>query len=344
MSLQEIDLSAPIRPIEWLVDGLIPLGLLTTVASLPGVGKTTLLAALMWEMCPEEGLGAFLDSPVQPGHALYVNYDAPTGDGRTLRTVLDQLAVASPRRHDHIHILEPGEDSHSLTPEDVADIGQRALACGARLIVFDSFMACFPGLDGNKMQDVLSPLSHLRQLAVETGAAVVILDHHPKPAAGEKPGARGPIGSVAKSAQPRAVFSLQALDPETTEGRQLVKVTCTKQTFAQPPHPFVVEFIRQEGGLVLARGEVSEALQETRIARAQALMRGALQQAAGGWVTRKELTQLAQEEAHLRPSAAKLALDRLLSVLGVEAEAQTLSGPGSPKAYRWQPAVAVAAD
>lgn len=334
MPLKDIDLTAPYQPTEWLLDGLVPMGALTIISSLPGVGKTTLLSALMWAMHPDAGDPTFLDVAVQHGSAIYVNTDSPTGDGRAIRTTLEQLRTADARSEDHIHIIETDVGSYGLTEADVTELEERVRARGAKLLVLDSFMASFPGLNGNKAQDVLGPLLRLHQLAASTNAAVIIIDHQPKPAPGEKAGARGPIGSVAKMAQARAVYSLQALPSEDSDGRHIINVTCTKQNFGPPPRPFAVEFIHAGGGLVVMRGEAREFTRETRTARAQHLVREALEDAGGDWVARKDLVALAQREANLTSSGAKLAVTSLLEQLGVGVETRQAEGPGNPLEYR----------
>ncbi|AWN24262.1 hypothetical protein DKM44_14350 [Deinococcus irradiatisoli] len=338
MPLTKIDVTQPYQEISWLVPDLIPQGHPTIVAALPGAGKTTVVAALAWVMSSSEEDRMFLDRPVPGGATIYVNYDSPTGDGRSLRYLLAQLQVADPSgRMNLIHILEPDKETYGLGDPELAQIKTLALEQGVKLIVLDAFMTCFPEINANKLSEAMGPLTALRELATETGAAVVIIDHLPKPQAGEKVGARGVMGSIGKSAQARAVHILDLVKPEDADGRHLIRWRVDKMTFGPVPKPFAVECLHQDGGLLLTVGTVDEVLKETRTAKALQLMHRALIEAGEEWTARKDLVELARSEAALGATAAKQALDTLLAKLGSKVEQHTLSKAGGPLVYRLLP-------
>ena len=334
VKLKLINMTLAWRKTDWLVDGLIPLGHVSIVAALPGAGKTTVLGALGWTVSASEPT-TFLDRAVTNGAVIYVNCDSPTGDGRSVRYILEPLKVADPSgRMEQIQILEPDEGSYGLNDENMEEVKCRALEAGARLIVFDSFMACFPAINANRLQDAMGPMTALHNLATATGAAVVVIDHLPKPASGEKPGARGVMGSIGKMAQARAVHILDAVDPEEANGKHVIRWRVTKMTFGPIPKPMAVEFMHVDGGLVLAVGSIDEVMKETRTARAQVVLSDALHSAGEDWTPRKTLLALAQSTCNLGPTAAKGALDTLLGSLGPAVEQYTLPKPGSPVEYR----------
>ena len=335
MALRQIDTTKPYQAIDWLVKDLIPRGMITIVAALPGAGKTTVMANLTWSLSSAELQRTFLDRAITPGASIYVNCDSPTGDGRSVRYLLDQLKLPDPTgRLDQIHIMEPELGTYGLGEAELDELRQLALDSGAVLIVIDSFMACFPNINANRLRDAMGPMTALRELATTTGAAVVIIDHLPKPMSGEKVGARGVMGSVGKSAQARAVHILQAVDPEEAGGRHVIRWHVQKMTFGPVPKPFAVECIHVDGGLLLAVGTVDEALAETRTARATHLLRQALLESGEGWIGRKDLLSLARTESGLGLTASKGALDALLHNLGVDVEQRTLPKPGAPIEYR----------
>lgn len=333
--LVEVDTAAPYTPISWLVDGLIPAGMISFIGSQPGAGKTTLLGALAWQMSERSEQTEFLGRTTLAGDTVYVNFDSPTGDGRSLRHLLDQLRVANPEGHiERIHILEPDEASHALQVGEWKVIHDLATATNARLIVLDSFMACFPHLNSNRAEDVMQAMTPLRVLAAATGAAVVVLDHLPKQMPGEKQGARGLMGSNSKKAQARAVHLIHPLDPDEYEGRHLVKFQCQKMTFGAMPRAFAVEYIHTDGGLIVTHGTLDEVVRETKTTQARLLVNRLLGEADGGWVARKALIDMVIAETGLGKTGAQLAVNGLLEELAENVEQRTLSKAGSPLEYR----------
>ena len=234
MPLVTVNLAAELRPLDWYVDGLILKSYLNLIASLPGHGKTALLTALAWQ-ASRPGGGEFLGERVGPGATLYVDFDAP-GDGRSVRFWLDKHRAAYPDGDmSKIHVLEPDADTYGMKVEEFGALAALARDTGASLIIVDSFMAAFPNADPVKLTAVQGPLWYLRRLATETGAAVALIDHLPKPMSGEVAGARGVMGSVAKPAQSRTVHILTRVPPKEVGGRNVLKWDVHKMSFAALP-------------------------------------------------------------------------------------------------------------
>lgn len=336
MPLVEVDLRKPLEPLRWAVEGLLLRGYLNTVASLPGEGKTAVLTGLAWQASRPDG-GNFLGHRVAPGTTLYVDYDAP-GDGRSIRYWLERHRHASPDGElDRVVVLEPDHDTYGLAETELAELSKVAKTTRARLIIIDSFMAAFPSTDPVKLTQVQAPLWYLRRLAFETDAAVVLLDHLPKPTGGEKPGARGVLGSVAKPAQARSVHVLTRVPEAEAGGRHLLRWTCTKMSYAARPEPFGLELRFDDQRVYIQPTTLPDGAPGTKTERAAQLMRAHLEASQGQVAPRKDLLRLAVQEGDLSQRIAEDALTNLLNDMGSAVERVTLSGRGKPQGYRLRP-------
>ena len=204
----------------------------------------------------------------------------------------------------------------------------------AKLILIDSFSSAFPSVDPIKLVQVQSPLWYLRRLATETGAAVVIIDHLPKPVSGEKAGARGIIGSVAKSAQARAVHILSRVPPKEVQGRNILRWDTTKMSYSARPEPIGVELKFDDGAVSIEVVDLPEGQGETRTERAIRAMQDYLETNRGTVVPHQALMDIAVEEANLRRRASLDAIGLLKERYGDELVTTFLPGRGKPQGYR----------
>lgn len=331
--LVQVDLSRELEPLDWYVDELILKGYLNLVASLPGHGKTAMLTGLAWQ-ASRAGGGEFLGERVEPGVTIFVDYDAP-GDGRSVRFWLDKHRAAYPDGDmNKIIVLEPDIDTFGMAEGELSQLTNLVRATGASLVIVDSFMAAFPNTDPIKLTAVQGPFWYLRRLATETGAAVILIDHLPKPMVGEVAGARGVMGSIAKPAQSRTVHLLTRVPAKEVQGRNVLRWDVHKMSFAALPEPFGVELHFDEGAVRIEPTELPESAGETKTERASRAMQTHLEVNRGLVVHRKELLQVGIRGANVRERAAANALKELLDRLRDEVEAVKLIGQGSPVGYR----------
>ncbi|BDG18705.1 hypothetical protein TthSNM11_09080 [Thermus thermophilus] len=329
MGLKRIDLHAPLPEIPWVWEGLIPRGFVSVVGALPGEGKTVLLTALAWQATRPQG--ELLGRRVEPSGAVYVDFDAATGDGRAVRGWIERHRAVYPDGDvDRLVVLEPDGDTYGLGEEELAALEGAVREAGAGLVIVDSFMAAFP-LDVVKAHHVQAAFYHLRRLALSTGAAVVVIDHLPKPVSGEQAGARGLLGSIAKTAQARAVHILTRVPPKEVEGRHVLRWDVLKNSFAPVPEPFGVELIFEPGGGVhVLEAALPEGSVNPKKAKAQGVVLTLLQ--GGGVVARKDLVEAIIREANVHRKTAERYLAEIAQEAGLVAV--TLPGKGSPVAYK----------
>lgn len=333
MPLVQVDLNRKLEPLDWYVDGLILKSYLNLVASLPGHGKTAMLTGLAWQASRPDG-GEFLGERVSPGVTIFVDYDAP-GDGRSVRFWLDKHRAAYPDGDmNHIIVLEPDAETYGLQEKELKQLDQIVKATGANLVIVDSFMAAFPSTDPVKLTAVQGPLWYLRRLATETSAAVILIDHLPKPMTGEVAGARGVMGSIAKPAQSRTVHLLTRVPAKEVQGRNVLRWDVHKMSFAALPEPFGVELHFDADAVRIEETALPDAYVETKTERAVRAMHSLLELKRGIVVDRKELLDVAIKEGNVRERAAKNALKELLERLGDAVAVVQLPGRGQPVGYR----------
>jgi hypothetical protein len=337
MALKIVNLTAPLEVIRFAVPDVFPLGFTSFFGAREGVGKTTILAGLLWQMSRPCG-GEFLGWRVPHGSSIYVNTDAPDGESRTVRHWLEKHKAAYPDGDiSKIAVLEPSDGG--LTPDDLESLTLHALETGTQVIVIDSYMGAFPGLDINRLEQTMKPMAGLRNLTAKTKAAVIITDHIPKRMAGEKDGDRGIMGSVAKSAQARAVHILSRVDPKECDGQNTLRWEVHKQSFAQRLEPFGVRLVLEgddQDPAYLVRVERCDLPNSENNGqdRAEKAVTRFLEARAGETFSRKELLEVAISGGNIKERWADEAMRRAFGGFADRLETIKGIGKGAPLSYR----------
>ncbi len=332
-----VNLTAPLEVIRFVVPDVFPLGFTSFFGAREGVGKTTILAGLLWQMSRPRG-GEFLGWRVPHGSSIYVNTDAPDGESRTVRHWLEKHKAAYPDGDiSKIAVLEPSDGG--LTPDDLENLTLHALESGTQVIVIDSYMGAFPGLDINRLEQTMKPMAGLRNLAAKTKAAVIITDHIPKRMVGEKDGDRGIMGSVAKSAQARAVHILSRVDPKECDGQNTLSWEVHKQSFAQRLEPFGVRLVLEgddQDPAYLVRVERCDLPNSENNGqnRAEKAVTRFLEARAGETFSRKELLEVAISGGNIKERWADEAMRKAFGGFGDRLETIKGIGKGAPLSYR----------
>ncbi len=161
------------EPVEWLWRGRIPLGKLTLLDGDPGLGKSTLTAALAASITTGAELpgGGDLDGPAG---VVLVNLEDGVAD--TIRPRLEAAGADLTRCY-----VITGIGEHNRTPsipEDLDELERVVRETGARLVVLDPLMAVLSGtVNAHRDQDVRRALAPAAAMAERTGAAVLVIRH-----------------------------------------------------------------------------------------------------------------------------------------------------------------------
>ena len=310
---------------SWLVDGMFPLGHTSVLYAPAGVGKTRIVSHLAAQVTRPEGL--FMARQVRRGKVVILDADDPTGYGYAVwlnrffntfydadRTLIDLRAITG-----------------GLTPDDVKALTDELKNDPPRLVIVDTFASAFVGLDILRAHHVQMALTGLAELAKELSCAVLCLDHVGKLRPGETVASKGPYGA-AKTFSPRAVFALSRVPPKEVEGRDVLRLDCTKQSYAPEPAPLGIEITLEQND-TRARVALTDLPGKTLLENAKAAIIDALRSAKGEPMPRKALLSAAVAEANCTERYAEKALKDLEHTLGSDLTVTELGGRGSPKGY-----------
>jgi len=200
------------EPVEWLDPGRVPLGLVTVLAGVGGLGKSQWSCALAGRVSRGE-LGSA---------AATLLLTAEDSWATTVKPRLEAVGANLELVHRVSIATDEGEDGLTI-PDDLPELERLVVAHRARLVVLDPLAAHLDGgIDSHKDQSVRRALAPLHRLAEAQGCAVVALIHLNK-AQGLAPLMRLG-GSVAFGNAARSVILLERDpdDPDGEEGSQRV--------------------------------------------------------------------------------------------------------------------------
>jgi hypothetical protein len=209
----------PRTQVTWLEPGRVPIGLVTVLAGVGGLGKSQWTCLLAARLSRGE-LGA-------SGVTLIA-----TAEDSPSTTVVPRLEALEANL-ELIHFLtiktQEGDEDGITIPDDLPALQDMVVANGVRLLVIDPLVAHLPSqIDSHRDQAVRRALAPLYRLAEETDCAVIAVLHLNK-TQGQAPLARLG-GSIAFGNAARSVLLLDR-DPDDPDGdrgsrRVLAHIKC----------------------------------------------------------------------------------------------------------------------
>jgi len=204
--------ASAIRPekVDWALAQRVPLGGVTILAGMQGLGKSTL--SLEWAARWSRGQAAG-DLYGQP-----TNIIIATAEDSAAGTIVPRLIAAGADRS-RISLVQIVRDGLALSPtlpDDVEALAQRMREIGARVLIVDPLSAHLArDVNSWRDQDIRRALAPLHRLAERVRAAIVCVAHLNKGASPD--GLERISGSVAISAAARSAF-LVGEDPADRDG------------------------------------------------------------------------------------------------------------------------------
>lgn len=239
------DAYEPRAPLTYYVDGVLPAGSLSMLYGAPGSLKTMLALDMLvsvasgqsWLPPIRNGTGHGIKTERVP--VLHVDYDS--GE-RVLQERIEALARAR-------NITDPQNVPLYLEsfgrpwlmagePDSVHGLAEAIKARGVRLVVIDNLGTITGGIDENT-SGMVPVLGNLRELAEDTGAAVVLIHHERKGTVSSNTGGRHGESVRGHSSILAALDA--ALLVEREAGSNIITVRSTK-TRSVPVVPFSAQW------------------------------------------------------------------------------------------------------
>jgi hypothetical protein len=202
------------RPVDWLWEPFIPLGMLSMISGDPGAGKSFIALAVAADLTR----GKLRDGRiVEPASVLYLSVENPIAE--TVRPRFDALG-GDPALFFALRgtlFAKDGEEQRgAITLADIRILDAAIRQTHARLVVVDPIQSYFGAMvDLHRSNETRPILDGLSKLAEQNGCAILLLRHLSKTSGG-KAIHRG-LGSIDLSAAARSEMLVGSLpDDEDT--------------------------------------------------------------------------------------------------------------------------------
>ena len=219
----------------WLVRDQIPLDVITILAGMAGIAKSTILAWYVAGLTQGTLHGDFYGTPVPVAMI--------AGEDDISRMLVPRLKVAGANLElvtalSGVHVVEEGEDwitSPNLA-DDLAAIRTALVETGARLLIIDPIISLMRG-DSHRLEDVRRNLDPLASMAAELDIAIVCVAHFNKGGgqASDKVSGSHAFRDIARS------MLLLAVDDETDN--RILSVEKSNYSPVKPSIAFHVESV-----------------------------------------------------------------------------------------------------
>lgn len=324
------------RPVEWVVEGLVQRDTVNVLAGEPGVGKTSIVMGLAAAVARGR---SFLERDVIQGPVLIINFDDLSESLPRQFASMAAHGVGSSLQELGIYYWQP--DNEAEMPAGglesgavLAELHWQASMIKPVLIVIDSFAAAFASRNGNSAEDVMAAWKVIHGLKVAAGSnpAVLVVDHTPKPQAGDSE-RRGVAGSQQKHARARTVHLLSFLKQEA--GGDELQWHVFKSNASRSRYSFSVRR-RLDLEASLLEFELGEDLEPVTLeGRALRVALEKLQEHPDQVIPRTELLAYVMEEARASEKTVRNALEGVAFKDHPNVQRVKLAGQGNRVAYQW---------
>jgi hypothetical protein len=250
------------RPVKWLWEPYIPLGMVSMISGDPGAGKSFVALALSADVTR----GRIGRAPqAEPGGVLYMTFENPLA--QCLAPRFDSLrgddkrfwAVTGTIYEDKNGTVESG----IITFADLDLLDEEIKENGIRLVVVDPLTSFFgEGKNANHSTDTRPVFDRLAKLAEKHECAVLVIRHNNKQTGGKAIYRGG--GSIDMTGAVRSEM-LAAVSPENPEQRALAHIKANVGPIG-PTQGFVIEADGESGVRFSWTGELTLSAEELNVA------------------------------------------------------------------------------
>lgn len=160
-----------VADLAFLVDGILPAGVVAEVHGAPGAGKSFVALAMALSIACDV---PFLGRPVSRGPVLYIAGERFFGLRRRIEAWCTRHSVTN---HDGLRVMR---DAPQLI--DSINVGAfrralRQLSFAPTLIVIDTLSRCLTGADENGQRDMSKAIEAMDAVRDQTGATLLLIHH-----------------------------------------------------------------------------------------------------------------------------------------------------------------------
>jgi hypothetical protein len=202
-------------PIDWVVEGLISSGSVSLMFGEGGTKKT--YTCLDMGVCVALNK-AWLERTVKQSKVLFV--DEESGPRRFARRYTEVLNGHDGNENTDLSYVSLSQ-LNLRNPDDVVALKALVRQTGAQMVFIDALADIMPGADENSVKDVQPIFLAIREIAEETGAAVIFIHHSNK------------IGNYRGSSALKAAVDL-LLKVESEADKPHIRFTVEKSRDAEP--------------------------------------------------------------------------------------------------------------
>ena len=160
------------KPVKWIVQGRVPLGMLTVLAGRGAMAKSTLSLDWAAQVTTGKAAGALAGLP---GHVVISSTEDT--EAETLSPRL-RAAKADMGKVHFIHLHRGGIDGSLTIPDDVDILREAIQQTGAKLVIIDPLMSHLSAtLNGWNDQEIRRALTPLARLAEELTVSIFVIAH-----------------------------------------------------------------------------------------------------------------------------------------------------------------------
>lgn len=278
-------------PVEWLIDGILPKGVMASLTGKWGAGKSFLAAA--WALCVGTGRD-WLGRPTTAGGAIHIAAEGYRSE-RLQAYAARWPVTVYPRvwwRRGKLGLAHRHEIDEFL--------GQvKALPYAPTLIIIDTLARCAVGLKENDASDMAMVVDGAAQMIEATGATVLFL-HHP-------PHDTQTGGSQLRGRGSSAIDAACDTTMVLTKNSGGLELSVTKQKDGDLGEPIPLAFVRSGPAIVIdlnspENGQVNITDDDRAVLR---ILTATLTSPSGG-----DLRDLVKTEGHISTDRAREAISR----------------------------------
>ncbi len=298
----------PITDQEWLIDGFLVDGAISSIFADGGKGKSYI--AMYAGVCIALG-EPFLKRKVSQGRVVYLDFELSASQQvRRLSAICKGFGVELETLNDSLMYFAPGSPENDETePAQLSEIIPLIEQVEFKLIIIDSVGVAMSG-DGESSSDVCAWFQNIRKLG-----SVLVLDHHSKLAPGQKASQKTEFGSAYKRNLSRNVWQLNSSDDGARGIFEHKKANLTEK---QKPFGFKVS--RTADTYMLESTDVSSEFSEHLSIRKQIEI--ALEQ-EGKRTTQEVADELGLSITQVKPEMSRLKSDKIVVPVGKQGRAKT---------------------